>query len=290
MVQVIDGKQLAKEIEEEVRQAIGSDVERPPSLAVILVGDHGPSRIYVNRKTDACERVGIRSIRRHLDASVSEDNLLQEIDQLNVDPHIDGILVQLPLPDHINVSRVTRWISPQKDVDGFHPVNVGKMLIGETDGFFPCTPLGIRVMIERCGFSLEGKHVAIIGRSNIVGKPLAALLMQRSKGANATVTVLHRYSDRIPEISRTADVLVSAVGIPKMITADFVKEGAVVIDVGINRIEDLARKSGSRLVGDVDFENIKEKCSFITPVPGGVGPMTIAMLLNNTLKSFCQHK
>jgi len=286
LMALLDGNAIAANIREDLRQQIAAFSGRPPCLAVILVGDSGPSRIYVNRKTKACEEVGIHSIRRHLEASVSEDELLKEIEHFNVNPEVDGILVQLPLPDHINESRVTRWIHPEKDVDGFHPINVGKMLIGETDGFFPCTPLGVQALIEHTGISLPGKHVVIVGRSNIVGKPLAAMLLQRGRGIDVTVTVAHRYTDNLKEISLSADILVVAIGVPHHISADMIREGAVVIDVGINRVEDLARKSGSRLVGDVDFEGAQDKCAYITPVPGGVGPMTIAMLLKNTLKSY----
>ncbi len=283
---IIDGKAIAAEVQERIKQQVSSAKGRPPCMAVILVGDHGPSRIYVNRKTKACEEVGIQSIKRHLEASISEDDLLKEIEILNANTNVDGILVQLPLPSHIDDKRVTRWISPEKDIDGFHPINVGKMLIGEEDGFLPCTPLGIKTLIEHMDIKLAGKHVVIIGRSNIVGKPLAAMLLQRGKGTDATVTVANRFTSNLKEITLQADILVVAIGIPHKITADMVREGAIVIDVGINRIEDLARKSGSRLVGDVDFEAVKDKCSLITPVPGGVGPMTIAMLLQNTLKSY----
>lgn len=285
---ILDGKAISQEILKEIRSEISKLHGRPPCLAVILVGDNGPSRIYVNRKTKACEEAGIHSIRRHLDASTAEDDLLKEIEHFNQNPEVDGILVQLPLPHHIDESRVTRWIAPEKDVDGFHPINVGKMLIGETDGFFPCTPLGIMELIERTGIKLPGKHIVIVGRSNIVGKPIAAMLLQRGRGIDATVTVAHRFTSNLKEITLLADVLVVAVGVPHRITADMIRDGAVVIDVGINRIEDLARKNGTRLVGDVDFEKAKDKCSFITPVPGGVGPMTIAMLLKNTLKSYYQ--
>ena len=259
---------------------------RKPCLGVILVGDHGPSRLYVQRKTKACEEVGIRSIKRHLPYSISQDDLLREIEQFNIHPEIDGILVQLPLPNHINPSQITRWIHPEKDVDGFHPLNVGKMLIGESDGFFPCTPLGIKILLDRYGVELERKHLVMVGRSNIVGKPLAAMLMQDAPGFNATVTILHRSSPNIKELCQLADILVVAIGNPRYITQDYVKEGAVVIDVGINSIADLTREGKTKIVGDVDFERVKDKCSLITPVPGGVGPMTIAMLLSNTFLSF----
>ncbi len=283
---LLDGKATALDLGKTISKEIESLPGRPPCLAVILVGDDAPSQIYVNRKTKTCEEVGIRSIRRHLKATVSEDDLLKEIDRLNVNPEVDGILVQLPLPGHINASRVMRWVDPCKDVDGFHPENVGKMLIGEEDGFFPCTPLGIMTLIQSTDIELPGKHIVIVGRSNIVGKPLAAMLLQKGKGIDATVTVAHRFSRDLKEITSQADILVVAIGVPRKITGDMIKEGAAVIDVGINRIEDLARKSGSRLVGDVDFEAAQEKCSYITPVPGGVGPMTIASLMQNTLKAY----
>ncbi len=276
---ILDGTAIATEIQHEMRQEIEKIPGRKPCLAVILVGDHPSSSIYVNRKTKACEAVGIKSIKRHLPPSISEDALLMEIEQYNVNPEIDGILVQLPLPSHINTTRVTRWIDPDKDVDGFHPINMGKMLIGESDGFLPCTPLGIQTMLKRSGISVTGKHAVILGRSNIVGKPMAALLMQNTPYANATVTILHRQSPHIPEVCRQADLLIAAIGQPHFVKADMVKEGAIVIDVGINKV------SGG-IMGDVDFEHVKAKCSWITPVPGGVGPMTIAMLLTNTLKSF----
>lgn len=283
---IIDGKGIAKTIRAEIKEEISGLTSRPPCLAVVLVGEDAASKIYVGRKTKACEEVGILSIKRHLPASIAEDELLREVEQLNIDPKVDGILVQLPLPDHINSTKVTRWIDPKKDVDGFHPINMGKLLIGEQDGFVPCTPLGIKTMLDRINIDLEGKHAVIVGRSNIVGKPMAALLMQRRKGHNATVSIVHRYTPNPEEFYRTADILIVAIGIPGFITGKMVKKGAVVIDVGINRIKDSSNSKGYRVVGDVDFESTKEVCSHITPVPGGVGPMTIAMLLSNTLKSY----
>ena len=283
---IIDGKEIARTIRTEIKEEISGLNGRSPCLAVVLVGEDAASKIYVGRKTKACEEVGIRSIRRHLPASIAEDELLREIEQLNVDPEVDGILVQLPLPDHINSTKVTRWIDPEKDVDGFHPINTGKLLIGEQDGFVPCTPLGIKVMLDRIGVDIEGMHAVIVGRSNIVGKPMAALLMQRRKGHNATVSIVHRYTPNPEEFYRKADILIVAIGIPGFITGKALKKGAVVIDVGINRVEDKSDPRGYRVVGDVDFESAKEVCSQITPVPGGVGPMTIAMLLSNTLKSY----
>lgn len=285
---IIDGKKIAQEIQQEIKEKIGRLTTRSPRLVVVLVGSHPPSQIYVNRKTQACETVGIDSIKYELPENISEDELLAKIQELNQNPHIDGILVQLPLPPHINPTRITHFISPDKDVDGFNPYNVGKILIGETDGFLPCTPLGIKILIERYSIDISGRHALVIGRSNIVGKPMAALLMQGTPGGNATVTVAHRYSADLKKFCLLADIIIVAIGQPKFITADMVKEGAVVIDVGINKIDDPSKKNGYQIVGDVDFANVAPKCSFITPVPGGVGPMTIAMLLHNTLLSYQQ--
>ncbi len=284
---IIDGKKIADEIQQEIKHSLQQfKTARPPCLAVVLVGDHPPSQIYVNRKTQACEAVGIHSMKCELPASISEEELLAKVENLNENPNVDGILVQLPLPSHINPMRITHCIDPDKDVDGFHPYNVGKMLIGEMNGFLPCTPLGVKVLIERSGIDISGKHALVIGRSNIVGKPMAALLMQPTPGGNATVTIAHRYTTNLKNLCQVADIIIVAIGQPKFITADMVKEGAVVIDVGINKIADSSKKSGYQIVGDVDFANVAPKCSYITPVPGGVGPMTIAMLLHNTLLSY----
>lgn len=283
---IIDGKKIASEIQQEIKETIQQYTTRPPCLAVILVGQHPPSQIYVNRKTQACKEVGIQSIKRELPVSISEEALLAEIDLLNRDPTVDGILVQLPLPAHMNPFHITHHIHPEKDVDGFHPYNVGRLLIGEHTGFLPCTPLGIKMLMERCAIEMTGKHVLVIGRSNIVGKPMAAMLMQGMPGANATVTIAHRYSVDLKMLCQFADIIIIAIGQPKFLTADMVKEGAVVIDVGINKVEDSSKKNGYQIVGDVDFINVAPKCSYITPVPGGVGPMTIAMLLKNTLLSY----
>jgi methylenetetrahydrofolate dehydrogenase (NADP+)/methenyltetrahydrofolate cyclohydrolase len=276
---IIDGKAISSQIQHEIKGVVEKIQGRKPCLAVILVGDNSASRIYVKRKTEACEFVGITSIRKEFPSTISEKELLHEVDLLNRDAKVDGILIQLPLPSHIRTNLVMLKIDPNKDVDGFHPVNMGKLLIGETDGFFPCTPLGIKVLLERTGVQVEGKHAVVIGRSTIVGKPMAAMLMQNTPGCNATVTVAHSKTKNLAELCRQADILIAAIGKPHTITKDMVKDRAVVIDVGINRLED-------HLVGDVDFNEVKDKCSFITPVPGGVGPMTIAMLLSNTLKSF----
>jgi len=283
---IIDGKRLANDIQQDILTTIQSYATRPPCLAVVLVGDHGPSQIYVNRKAEACLNVGMSSIKKLFPDTISEADLIAEIDKLNADPSVDGILIQLPLPLHINPARVIHVIHPLKDVDGFHPINVGKLLIGETDGFLPCTPLGIKMLMERSLIETSGQHILVIGRSNIVGKPMAALLMQGIPGGNATVTVAHRYSQDLKKFCLLADIIIVAVGQPNFITADMVKEGVVIIDVGINKIEAPHRKSGYQIVGDVDFENVAPKASYITPVPGGVGPMTIAMLLQNTLLSY----
>jgi len=283
---IIDGRAIAQTIQMRIQERIKSLVGRPPCLAVILVGNHPASRIYVTRKTQACQSVGIQSYLIEYPSQIEEQELLNAINNLNENEDVDGILVQLPLPEHISPSRIVHAVSPQKDVDGFHPMNIGKLLLGEIDGFTPCTPLGIQTMLTLSGVSIPGKHVVIIGRSAIVGKPLAALLMQNTPQGNATVTVAHSQTRNLAEISRMADILVVATGLPEWITADLIKEEAVVVDVGINQIMDKASKSGFRLVGDVNFSDVVSKCSLITPVPGGVGPMTIAMLLQNTLLSY----
>lgn len=283
---IIDGRKMADQIQEEIKLSIQTLKGRKPCLAVVLVGDHPPSKIYVTRKTEACAQVGIDSIKHELPSSVSEQELLKIVESLNTDPNIDGILIQLPLPAQINPSRVTHAINPKKDVDGFHPLNVGKMVIGETDGFIPCTPLGVKVLLERSSIEIAGRHVLVIGRSNIVGKPMAALLMQNTPGGNATVSIAHRYSTNLKELCLIADIIIVAIGQPNFITEEMVKEGAIIIDVGINKVTDSTKKNGYQIVGDVDFANLESKCSYITPVPGGVGPMTIAMLLHNTLLSY----
>ena len=276
---IIDGKEIAAEIQKTVREKILNLKKRKVGLAFLLVGSHPASQSYVRGKQKACVATGIESTLVELPEDTSQKELLKQIDKLNQNDAIDGILVQLPLPPQIDPKIITSAIDPEKDVDGFHPMNVGKMLLGEEGGFLPCTPHGIQVMLEKSHTPVEGKHVVILGRSNLVGKPLAAILMQKRKGCNATVTVAHGKSEKLPEITRSADILVAAIGQPRLITADMVKPGAVVIDVGINRLDN------GKLVGDVDFETVKQKASKITPVPGGVGPMTIAMLLQNTLWS-----
>lgn len=284
--QIIDGTSIAAEIREEVRLGAESLTARGvvPGLATVLVGENPASATYVRSKQRACEKAGIHSRDIRLPEDTSEAELLSKVSELNEDPDIDGILVQLPLPPQIEPQRVIMTIDPEKDVDGFHPVNLGKLLSGE-EAFFPCTPHGILVMLERSGITVEGRHVVVVGRSNIVGKPLAALLMQKRAGANATVTVCHSRTADLASHTRRADILVAAAGRVGFITGDMVGEGAVVVDVGINRVDDPEAKKGYRLVGDVDFDGASQRASRITPVPGGVGPMTIAMLLSNTLRS-----
>lgn len=284
--EIIDGKKLAEDMRAEIAREVAelSGAGRAPGLGVILVGEDPASQSYVKAKERACGKAGIYSDDNRLPADTSEEELLELVDRMNDDPKIHGILVQLPLPDHIDEEKVLLRIRPEKDVDGFHPYNVGRMMLGQK-GFLPCTPHGVVQMLNRSGVETKGAHVVIVGRSNIVGKPLANMLLQKAEGRNATVTVCHSATRDIASITRQADILIAAAGRPEMITADMVGEGAVVIDVGVNRVDDPSRKKGYRLAGDVDFEAVKEKASKITPVPGGVGPMTITMLLYNTLES-----
>ncbi len=256
-----------------------------PGLAVVLVGDDPASSVYVKAKGRASEEAGIYSSTIRLPATTTQKELLSLVKRLNGDAAIHGILVQMPLPAHINPDAVIRAIDPRKDVDGFHPVNVGKLLIGERDGFVPCTPAGIQEMLRRSSIDTNGAECVIVGRSNIVGKPMAALLMQDVVGANGTVTVCHRHTRDLPAHTRRADILVVAAGRAGLVRADMIQKGAVVIDVGMNRIEDPAAPKGYRLVGDVDFDSVSQIASKITPVPGGVGPMTIAMLMSNTVRA-----
>jgi methylenetetrahydrofolate dehydrogenase (NADP+)/methenyltetrahydrofolate cyclohydrolase len=255
-----------------------------PGLGVILVGEDPASKSYVTAKERACEELGIYSDDNRLPAETSQEELLQMVKKMNADPKINGILVQLPLPKGLNESEVLLAIDPEKDVDGFHPMNIGKMMVGEK-AFLPCTPHGVIQLLLRSGVTIEGAKVVIVGRSNIVGKPLANMLIQKNAKGNATVTVCHTRTKDLAHHTKQADIVIAAAGRPNTITADMVKEGVVVIDVGVNRVEDATKKKGYRLVGDVDFEAVKEKASFITPVPGGVGPMTITMLLFNTVES-----
>ena len=287
MAKILDGTALAKEVRGEVATGVQEMLQKhqiTPGLAAVLVGDDPASAIYVRNKGKACEEAGMFSEIFHLPPDTSQAELLELIQKLNDDSRFHGILVQLPLPRRIDEATVIGSVVPEKDVDGIHPFNLGKLLQG-SPVFVPGTPAGIQQILLRNGYDPAGQHVVVCGRSNIVGKPLATLLMQRREGSNATVTVCHTRTRNLPEITRQADILVAAMGQPRAITADMVKEGVVVIDVGMNQIEDSTRKRGYRLVGDVDFEEVSEKAAAITPVPGGVGPMTIAMLLVNTLKA-----
>lgn len=278
---LIDGKNISKKVKEEAKNETSNLKEKGiiPTLAVILVGEDKASQTYVRSKEKACELCGIKSLAFKLSQNTTQDELLKLIKKLNLDKEVDGILVQLPLPKHINTNDILKEIDPDKDVDGFHAINVGKLVSG-LDGFVPCTPLGVMRLFKEYDIDLNGKNAVVIGRSNIVGKPMANLLLN----ANATVTITHSKTKNLQHFTKNADIIVAAIGKPKFLKADMVKDGAIVIDVGINRLDD-----GS-LVGDVDFEEVKDKCQFITPVPGGVGPMTIAMLLNNTLISAKKRK
>jgi methylenetetrahydrofolate dehydrogenase (NADP+)/methenyltetrahydrofolate cyclohydrolase len=283
--QLIDGKAIAASVRKSVSERVAELAERgvQPCLAVMLVGDNPASRVYVGMKQRAADEVGIKAIDQRLPADTSQEEILAILDQWNADPSVHGILVQLPLPDHVDERTVMERIRPEKDVDGFHPVNVGRMTSGDPDAFRPCTPAGVQVMLEHIGFDPSGKHAVIVGRSNIVGRPMATILSQKGPTANATVTMAHSRTADLGAITRQADVLIVAVGRPESVTADMVSEGTVVVDVGVNRVDDDSAPKGYRLVGDVDFDGVAEKASWITPVPGGVGPMTIAMLLGNTV-------
>ena len=285
--EIIDGTAIARAIRSEVAEQAAELTRRGvrPGLAVVLVGEDPASTVYVRMKGKACEEAGMHSVTIRLPASTSEADLLGQVDALNADPAIHGFLVQMPVPSHIDADAVIRRVRPEKDVDGFHPVNVGKMLIGERDGFVPATPAGVQELLVRTGVDAAGKHCVIVGRSNIVGKPMAALMIQNAPGANATVTVCHSRTPSLGDHTRRADILIVAAGRPGMVRGDMVKPGAVVIDVGVNRVADANAKGGTRLVGDVEFESAREVASHITPVPGGVGPMTIAMLLRNTVRA-----
>ena len=281
----IDGRKISAE----VRQEIAADVKkmiqvgvRPPHLAAVLVGNDGGSETYVNAKMKACEEVGFRSSLIRFPETVSEEELLDAVDDLNEDNEVDGFIVQLPLPDHIDEQKVIMSVSAQKDVDGFHPENVGRMVLG-LKTFISATPNGIMELLKRYDIETSGKHCVVIGRSNIVGTPVSILMSRNSNPGNATVTLTHSRTENLSEITKQADIIIVALGKPGFLTADMVKEGVVVIDVGTTRVADASRKSGFRLRGDVDFDNVAPKCSYITPVPGGVGPMTIASLLKNTL-------
>ncbi len=284
---ILDGKTTSLTIQDELAARVNERVEQGahrPHLAAILVGDHPASRAYVGHKVKACERVGFVSTLVELPATISEADLIGEVQKLNDCADVDGFIVQLPLPDHINEQRIIETVHPAKDVDGFHPENVGRMTLG-LPTFLPATPAGVLELLKRHAVETEGKHVVVIGRSAIVGTPLSILLSRNNTPGNATVTLCHSRTKDLPAIARQADILVAAIGRAHFVQADWVKEGAVVVDVGINHIPDATKKSGRRMVGDVDFEAVAPKCAAITPVPGGVGPMTIAALLQNTLRA-----
>ncbi len=286
-MKILDGKKLSEEIKNEIAQEVAGIKDaggKIPHLAAVLIGHNPASESYVRSKVRSCDQVGFESTLIRKDDSITEEELLEIIHELNTSEDVDGFIVQLPLPKHIDEVKVTLAIDPKKDVDGFHPVNFGRMAQG-LPCYLPATPYGILQMIERYGIETSGKHVVVVGRSNIVGTPMSILLSRKAKTGNATVTLTHsRTKDLAAEVSR-ADIVIAAIGIPNFISADMIKEGAVIIDVGINRVEDETRKRGYRLVGDVDFDGVSEKASYVTPVPGGVGPMTVTSLLMNTLKS-----
>ena len=284
---MIDGKAVARRVLEECRSGVeklkGRGVQ--PGLAVVLIGADPASQTYVANKVRTCGELGMHSRKVELPAETTEARVLEIIDELNADPAIHGILVQSPPPSHIDEAKVVRALLPSKDVDGFHPENVAKLTLEDRTGFVPCTPLGCQRLLMESGISTDGAEVVVLGRSMIVGKPMALLLMAKGPGGNATVTLAHSRTRQLAEVCRRADILIAAIGKPNFVTAEFVKEGATVIDVGINRVPDATTKSGFRLVGDVDFATVAPRCRAITPVPGGVGPMTIAMLMQNTLQA-----
>ncbi len=284
-MQLIDGKAVADQIKQEIAAEVAEIKKnggKTPHLAVIIVGHDGGSETYVASKVKACEQCGFKSTRLSFESDITEDQLLEQIKMLNEDPDVDGFIVQLPLPKHISEQKVIEAIDYHKDVDGFHPINVGRTSIG-LPAFVSATPAGIMELLKRYNIETSGKHCVVIGRSNIVGKPVASLMMQKAFPGDATVTVCHSHTKNLKEITLQADIIIAALGSPKFLTADMVKDGAVIIDVGTTRVPSTQTKSGFKLTGDVDFENVAPKCSFITPVPGGVGPMTICSLMKNTL-------
>jgi methylenetetrahydrofolate dehydrogenase (NADP+)/methenyltetrahydrofolate cyclohydrolase len=285
--ELIDGAAVARTIRGELGMRVRELTTRGvrPGLAVVLVGEDPASTVYVRMKGKACEEAGMHSVTIRLDASTTQQELLAQVHALNTDPSIHGFLVQMPVPKHIDPDTIIRSIDPKKDVDGFHPINVGMGLIGERDGFMPATPAGVQELLLRSNVETAGAHCVIVGRSNIVGKPMASLMIQTGRGANSTVTVCHSRTRDLAHHTRQADILIVAAGRPRMVTGDMVRPGAVVIDVGVNRVDDPSTTKGYRLVGDVAFEEAREVASRITPVPGGVGPMTIAMLLRNTVRA-----
>jgi methylenetetrahydrofolate dehydrogenase (NADP+) / methenyltetrahydrofolate cyclohydrolase len=278
---------IAEKVYVDLRREIATLKERgvTPGLAVVLVGDDPASRAYVRSKDKMCRDLGLHSVKLELPANTTQQELLERVAELNADPAVHGILVQSPPPPQIDEAAIVRALDPAKDVDGFHPLNVAKLALGDDTGFVPCTPLGCQRLLVESGVDISGAHVVVLGRSMIVGKPVALLLMQKAEHANATVTVVHSRSRNLPEITRSADIIIAAIGQPQFVKAEHVREGAVVIDVGINRVEDASAPRGYKLVGDVAFDEVAPKAEAITPVPGGVGPMTIAMLMANTLKA-----
>jgi len=284
-MQILDGTATSASIKKQLKHEVDElklQGGKTPHLAVIIVGNNPASEAYVGAKVRTCEELGFNSTLLHFDPSISEEYLLDQVNKLNNDDSVDGILVQLPLPEHISPTVVINNIDPDKDVDGFHPITQGKMVLGQPS-FLPATPYGILLMLEHYGIDVTGMNCVVVGRSNIVGTPMTLLLSRNAKPGNATVTLCHSKTKNLKEFCKSADLIVAAIGRPKFITADMVKEGAIVIDVGINRIDDPSRKNGTRLVGDVDYDNVAPKCSYITPVPKGVGPMTICGLMKNTL-------
>jgi methylenetetrahydrofolate dehydrogenase (NADP+)/methenyltetrahydrofolate cyclohydrolase len=289
-MKILDGKLAAQAIKDELKITVAQRIiegKKTPHLVAILIGNNGASETYVAAKVKACEETGFKSTLIRMEQDISENRLLEKIEQLNHDPDVDGILVQLPLPKHISDKKVINTIDPDKDVDGFHPVSVGKMVEG-IPTFLPATPYGIMLLMEHYKIETKGKHAVVLGRSNIVGRPISILLSGNGNPGNCTVTICHSHTKNLKEICLQGDIIVAAIGIPEFVKGDMVKEGAVVIDVGITRVEDSTRRTGFKLKGDVDFEAVSPKCSWITPVPGGVGPMTIAALLKNTYNSCFQ--
>lgn len=290
-MELIDGKKTSLQVKEELKEAVSKlkrEGKKVPGLVTILVGNNPASEIYVSSKIKSCQEIGMLSIAERPGEDITEEALLAMVDSYNRNPDIHGILVQLPLPKHIDEDKIIEAISPRKDVDGFHPISVGNLVIGK-EAFRSCTPAGIQELLKRYNIETKGKHVVVLGRSNIVGKPIANILLQKKDYANSVVTVCHSAAPDVSYFTKQADILIAAIGRANFVKADMVKEGAVVIDVGINRVEDATRKRGYRVVGDVDFENVAPKCSFVTPVPGGVGPMTIAMLLKNTYEAYLKY-
>lgn len=291
-MRILDGKKVSNEIKEEITAEVVKMKERGekvPHLAAVLVGNDGASLTYVGSKVRSCKRIGFESTLIHLPEETTQETLLQQVQDLNANNDIDGYIVQLPLPKHIDEQKVLMAVDPEKDVDGFHPVNFGKMAL-DMESFISATPFGIMELLRRYEVDTEGKHTVVIGRSNIVGRPISILMSQKGKAANCTVTLTHSRTKNIKEYTSRADIIVSALGVPDFLKADMVKEGAVIIDVGITRVADVTKEKGYYITGDVDFENVSKKASYITPVPGGVGPMTIAMLLKNTLLARKRHR